>query len=83
MVFLLAGSNWNNATNEGVANRNANNVATNTNRNISTHLELRTTSSPEQRFNPTEEVKYTKLGGKMLVILYENFLPPGVCYETL
>ena len=62
--ILLAGSNWNNGTNTGVSNRNANNVATNTNRNIGSHLELRTTISPEQRFNPYRKVKYPDFRGR-------------------
>jgi hypothetical protein len=53
VALLIAGSNWNNGTNAGVAYRNSNNVASNTNRNIGTHVELRSLSSPEQRLNPT------------------------------
>ena len=53
VALLIAGSNWNNGANAGVSNRNSNNVASNTNRNIGTHVELRSLSSPEQRFNPT------------------------------
>jgi len=48
--ILLAGGNWNNARNAGPANQNANNSPTNSNRNIGTHLELRSLlSGPEQR----------------------------------
>jgi hypothetical protein len=48
--FLLAGGNWNNGTNAGPGYRNANNTPSNSNRNISTHLELRSRlSGPEQR----------------------------------
>ena len=63
MGVLLAGGNWNNGTNAGVSYRNSNNVATNTNRNISTHLELRSLSSPEQRFNPTLQWSNTRHWG--------------------
>jgi len=42
VMILLAGGNWNNGTNAGVSYRNSNNVATNSNRNIGTQLELRT-----------------------------------------
>ena len=38
---LLSGSNWNNGGNAGVGNLNANNDASNSNRNNGTHLELR------------------------------------------
>ena len=38
--FLLALSNWNNTTKTGVGNRNANNVATNSNHNKSARLKL-------------------------------------------
>jgi hypothetical protein len=38
--FLLSSSNWNNSDKAGVGNRNANNVATNANTNISARLEL-------------------------------------------
>jgi hypothetical protein len=47
---LLAGGNWNNSTNTGVSYRNTNNTVSNSNRNISTHVELRyRPSGPEQR----------------------------------
>ena len=50
LSFLLAGGNWNNGTNAGPGYRNANNSPTNSNRNICTHLELRSPlSGPEQR----------------------------------
>jgi len=49
-VFLLAGANWNNALNAGPTCRNANNSPTYSNRNIGTHLELRSRlGGPEQR----------------------------------
>jgi hypothetical protein len=52
-VLLLAGGNWNNALNAGPGYRNANNTVTNSNRNIGTHLELRSRlSGPEQRTDP-------------------------------
>jgi len=38
---MLASSNWNNDSNTGLSYLNSNNVATNNNRNISTHAELR------------------------------------------
>lgn len=37
-MFLLASGNWNNGVNAGLAYRNSNNVASNCNRNIGTHL---------------------------------------------
>lgn len=50
LSFLLAGGNWNNARNAGPGYRNANNTVSNSNRNIGTHLELRSLlSGPEQR----------------------------------
>lgn len=51
--FLLrAGGYWNNALNAGPSYRNANNSPTNSNRHISTHLELRYhLGSLEQRIN--------------------------------
>jgi hypothetical protein len=42
VVFLIAGGNWNNGTKAGVTYLNSNNVASNSNRNISSQLELRT-----------------------------------------
>jgi hypothetical protein len=39
--LLLAGGNWNNGLNAGPSYRNTNNTPSNSNRNISTHLELR------------------------------------------
>ena len=64
VVFLLSGGNWNNTDKAGVDYRNSNNVATNTNRNIGSHVELRTAcpeQSPEQHFNlhPQRGVKHT------------------------
>lgn len=60
---LLAGSNWNNALNAGPSYRNANNTPSNSNRNISTHLELRyLLGGLEQRANPNpanRRVKHT------------------------
>jgi len=50
---LLADGNWNNGDNAGVTYRNSNNDASNTNHDIGTHVELRSLSSPEQRFNLT------------------------------
>ena len=38
--FLLALGNWNNTTNTGVSNRNANNVLSKSNHNKSARLEL-------------------------------------------
>lgn len=50
LSFLLAGGNWNNGRNAGPGYRNANNGPANSNRNIGTHLELRSRlSGPEQR----------------------------------
>jgi hypothetical protein len=55
--ILLAGGNWNNARNAGPGYRNANNGPTNSNRNIGTHLELRSRlSGPEQRTGPNPDV---------------------------
>lgn len=51
---LLSSGNWNNTDNAGVDYLNSNNVSTNTNRNIGSHLELvaiRSELSPEQHFN--------------------------------
>lgn len=48
--FLLAGGNWNNGLNAGPSYRNTNNSVTNSNRNIGTHVELRSfLGGPEQR----------------------------------
>ena len=50
--LLLAGGNWNNGLNAGPSYRNTNNTPSNSNRNISTHLELRyLLGSLEQRTN--------------------------------
>lgn len=62
--FLLrAGGNWNNGLNAGPSYRNANNTPSNSNRNISTHLELRyLLGGLEQRANPNpanRRVKHT------------------------
>jgi hypothetical protein len=46
VVFLIAGGNWNNGTKAGVTYLNSNNVASNSNRNISSQP-----NSPEQHFN--------------------------------
>jgi len=42
---LLFGGNWNNADKAGVAYLNSNNVTSNANSNIGSHLELRSVSS--------------------------------------
>ena len=44
-------SNWNNSLNAGVSYRNANNTPSNSNRNISAHLELRNNAISEQQRN--------------------------------
>ena len=44
-------SNWNNGLNAGVRYRNANNTPSNSNRNISAHLELRNNAISEQQRN--------------------------------
>jgi hypothetical protein len=50
---LLVSSNWNNGTKAGVSYRNSNNSPSNSNANISTHLELKPVlSGPEQQPNP-------------------------------
>ncbi len=53
-VFLFSSSNWNNSVKTEVDYRKSNNVASKSNHNIGTHVELRTTcpeQSPEQHFN--------------------------------
>lgn len=60
--FLLAGGNWNNGLNAGPSYRNTNNDSSNSNRNIGTHLELRSPlGGPEQRTDPSliSETKFT------------------------
>jgi hypothetical protein len=51
--FLQAGSNWNNSDEAGLSYRNSNNVATNSNRNIGTQLELKVRNNLEQHFDLT------------------------------
>lgn len=52
--ILLVGANWNNGTLAGLGTLNANNVTSNSNRNIGTRAELRpyTGVRPEQRVRP-------------------------------
>lgn len=53
--FLLFSSNWDNAGKAGVAYLNSNNVTSNVNSSLGSHLELMATAlsciSPEQHFN--------------------------------
>lgn len=66
-------SNWNNSLNAGVSYQNANNNPSNSNRNISTHLELRKNAISEQQYNQictTDE--HTTKGLPCISIQMEN-----------
>ncbi len=72
---LRAGGNWNNGAQAGATYRNANNVASNANRNNGSRLELRTLLfSPEQALQPVPKGRTHSIGQEVLVA-QANALP--------